>query len=471
MLAVLFILCVLGLSYGLTLAPDLTWAHFSADGGDLIAATATGGVPHPSGYPLYLLLARPFQWLPVGTLAFRTNLFSAILTVLTALCLYGFLLRPLRGRPRARFSAMLAALAYGLAPFIWGQALVTEVYALHGLMVMLALLTLSAENRPGIECLRGLVFGLAATQHLTALLLFPLLCLNFQQGLFVSGRVWLARCLGFLGGLSLYLLLPLRAAGAPPVNWGNPVSLEGFFWLVSGRLYSNYLFSLSFFEIIQRFRGFAGLLLEQYTLPGVLLGLYGLFALPSRFLRLTTLWIAGVFLFFSVFYGSFDSQVNLLAVWLVFAIWLAFGLQDLFELLQAYPRFQTAGSVLLLAALLLRLPVTFRAVDVSHDFRARDFINQAFDNLPPQAIVFIEGDEQIFSLWYAQFGLQQRPDLVLVATGLLPQPWYRENLSKTYPGLNLPPGDQFQPAQLRAANPGRVSCTLSAAGTVCQGVK
>jgi hypothetical protein len=467
MLAALVILCVLGLSYGLTIAPDLTWAHFSADGGDLIAAAATGGVPHPSGYPLYLLLARPFQWLPVGTLAFRTNLFSAVLTILTALCLYGFLLRQMRGRPQARFSALLAALAYGLAPFIWGQALVTEVYALHGLMVMLALLTLSAENLPGVEWLRGLVFGLAVTHHLTALLLFPLLCLNFQQVFFVSGRVLLTRCLGLLGGLSLYLLLPLRAASGAPVNWGNPVSLEGFFWLVSGRLYSNYLFSLSFSDILQRFRGFAGLLLEQYTLPGVLVGLSGLFALPSRFLRLTTLWIAGVFLFFSVFYGSSDSQVNLLPVWLVFAIWLAFGLQDLFELLHPFPRLEAAGAVLLLAALLLRLPVTFQTVDVSRDFRARDFINQAFSSLPPQAIVFIEGDEQIFSLWYAQFGLQRRPDLVLVALGLLPQPWYRENLAQTYPGLHLPPGDQSQPGQLRAANPGRATCTLSVDLTAC----
>ena len=67
-----------------TLAPGLTWANGGSDGGDLITAAATGGVAHPTGYPLYLLLARLFQWAPLGTLAFRTNLMSALAMSLAA---------------------------------------------------------------------------------------------------------------------------------------------------------------------------------------------------------------------------------------------------------------------------------------------------------------------------------------------------------------------------------------------------
>ena len=47
------------LVYLATMAPGLTWAHDSADGGDLIAAVVSGGVPHPSGYPTFVLLATP----------------------------------------------------------------------------------------------------------------------------------------------------------------------------------------------------------------------------------------------------------------------------------------------------------------------------------------------------------------------------------------------------------------------------
>src|SRR5689334_3352659 len=79
---------ILGVSlfiiYVRTLAPGLTWANSGSDGGDLITAAATGGIAHPTGYPLYLLLARLFQFIPLGSLAFRTNLMSAIFSVLAS---------------------------------------------------------------------------------------------------------------------------------------------------------------------------------------------------------------------------------------------------------------------------------------------------------------------------------------------------------------------------------------------------
>ncbi len=56
-----------GLAFGLywfTAASGLTWAHDGADGGDLLAAALTGGVPHPSGYPLYTALLQ--GWLRMG---------------------------------------------------------------------------------------------------------------------------------------------------------------------------------------------------------------------------------------------------------------------------------------------------------------------------------------------------------------------------------------------------------------------
>src|SRR6188768_2320149 len=60
----LILAVILALCYSVTMAPGLSWANGGADGGDLIAAAATNGVAHPSGYPLYLLLARVFQLIP-----------------------------------------------------------------------------------------------------------------------------------------------------------------------------------------------------------------------------------------------------------------------------------------------------------------------------------------------------------------------------------------------------------------------
>ena len=354
----------------------------------------------------------------------------------------------------------MAAIAYGLAPFVWGQGLVTEVYALHGLLVMICLYILSLENSNIGEWMRGFVFGVAATNHLTAIMMLPLLMLGFDQKLFASAPVLLKRFWGVIAGLSLYLSLPIRAYFNPPINWGDTSSPIGFFWFITGLIYRHYLFSLSAQDMVQRLRAFGGLLLEQYTWLGALLGIYGLITLPPRRVIIPTLWMGMVFLLFSVFYGSYDSQVYLMPVWLAFAIWLAYGLQDL--LVFATNRFKLKISILgfLFVALMIRIPILFASVDASKDFRAHDFIINTLKKIPENSLVFVDGDEQLFSLWYAQFGLHQRLDLAIVAEGLLPYKWYHENLQNTYSLLDVPQRDNLNPSELSAANPGRVICFI-----------
>jgi hypothetical protein len=456
----LFLVFILGLCYSLTIAPGITWAHFSSDGGDLISAAATGGVPHPSGYPLYLILARGFQLIPVGDLAFRTNLLSAVCTILTSLLLYVYLLHHLRDHPMLHFASFLVAMAYGLAPFVWGQALVTEVYALHGLLLMLCLYVLSLEDLKISEWMRGFVFGVAATNHITAIMLLPLLVVGFDQKLFLSTPVLLKRFLGVAAGLSLYLSLPVRAYFNPPVNWGDSSSPDGFFWLITGQIYRQYLFSLPPADMVQRLRAFAGLLLGQYSWLGALLGIFGLISLPSRRVLISTLWMGMVFLLFAISYGSYDSQVYLMPVWLAFAIWLAYGLQYLLVLLPDHFILQVSIVGFLFVALMIRIPYLFSSVDASKDFQAQDFINNTLKIIPENSLVFVDGDEQVFSLWYAQFGLGKRLDLAIVAEGLLPYKWYSENLKNTYKFLDVPQRDKLQLSELSAANPGREICFI-----------
>ena len=171
---------LLGLYLG-TIAPGLTWANNGADGGDLITAAAVGGIAHPTGYPLYLLLARLFQYIPIGTLAFRTNLMSAIATALGAVLIYEIVTRSLQPSQRFRSwpAGLAAGYAFGLAPLIWSQAVITEVYALQSCLILLILYlyiqpipsTLPAQVR--LDRWRGLLLGLAMGNHLTTLMIIP----------------------------------------------------------------------------------------------------------------------------------------------------------------------------------------------------------------------------------------------------------------------------------------------------------
>jgi len=74
-------LAVGGLSlalYGRTLAPGL----LPGDSGELQTLSALLGNTHPTGYPIYLLVGKLFTWLPVGDMAYRVNLLSAVMAAL-----------------------------------------------------------------------------------------------------------------------------------------------------------------------------------------------------------------------------------------------------------------------------------------------------------------------------------------------------------------------------------------------------
>ena len=55
-----------------TAAPNVTLL----DSGEFVVAAQHFGVPHPTGYPLWTLLAWLFQLLPFGNAAWEINLFS-----------------------------------------------------------------------------------------------------------------------------------------------------------------------------------------------------------------------------------------------------------------------------------------------------------------------------------------------------------------------------------------------------------
>jgi hypothetical protein len=437
--------------YLLSLAPGLTWAHFGADGGDLIAAAATGGIAHPSGYPTYLLLARLFQALPLGdSLAYRTNLLSALLTAAASLALYALVLR-VTGRTLPAFSA---ALAFGLAPLAWSQAVITEVYALHNFFVAVLLLLCCAptERSSRLEVGTGLLAGLALGNHLSSLFLLPLLLAPGRRGL-------LLRLAGLAAGAMVYLLLPLWAWAEPAVNWGRPLSFDGFFWLVSGQLYRPGVLSVSWPDLLTRLSGLASLLLGQFGVPGLLAGLLGILAGRASWpLRAALAWLFAASTLFALLYATSDSFLYALPALLCFAVWMGLGLNTLLtDWLLAWPHLARLAAALFLGFLLLQAWVHWPIVDASADSRAEDFGRQVLASLPERAIVFAEGDRAVFSLWYFHFALGQRPDLVIVASDLLPFEWYADNLRVTYEQVNVPPGPLF-PSSLAASNPDLPTC-------------
>lgn len=453
------ILLFLGFLYLRTLAPGLTWAYDSADSGDLLTALATGGVPHPGGYPTYLLFASLFSKIPIGSFAFRINLFSALCMLLAIYILFLFVLKFTKSFYVASFSTLI----FGTFPLVWSQALITEVYALQTLLAALALLLLVPKNSSSWQDFTGgAILGLALGSHLTAVFLLPFLLIKNATQRKRHLKNLIRRIAGFCMGLSVFFVIPIRAGNQAPVNWGNAVDWEGFWWLISGRMYHGRLghFSLNYLGAATRL--WSQFLLDQMGVLGVTVALIYIvvFFKPTR-LHLTTLWLTLTFSIFAIIYYSPDSYVYLILPLLAFAIWIGLGSEYLIENLpEKISSLKPLEVTLLFVAVIARALILLPSMDISADQVAEDFAQSILTEVPHNAILITSGDEPTFSLWYFHYALGQRPDITIISRDLFPQSWYQETLKATYPELNI--SQKLLTQNLMETNPHHPVCVLGA---------
>src|SRR5262245_54404445 len=116
------------------------------------------GVAHNPGYPLYVFLTFPFSYLPIGSLAYRINLFSALLGAIAVSLTYLVARRLDCRRP----IALMAALGLAFGAVFWSQAVIAEVYTLHAALVAGILLALIVWSDTGREAYFYTAVGLFA---------------------------------------------------------------------------------------------------------------------------------------------------------------------------------------------------------------------------------------------------------------------------------------------------------------------
>jgi hypothetical protein len=437
---------ILAAAYLSTAAPGITWANHGADGGDLATAVASWGVPHPSGYPTYLLLGRLFLAWPGGTAAYRLVLLSAASMALAAGVLAALAASCRQGMHWKIVAGLAAGLTFGLAPLPWSQAVIAEVYGLNAIFAALALVliaSLSMARRPGRgEVALALAAGLGLGNHLTILLMAPPLAAALVTR-WRSGECRRAAVAGiaFIFGLAAYGILPLLARHHALVNWGNASTWRGFWWLVSGGTYRGMVFGLPLGEVPHRLGSAPSLLLAQFGPIG--LGMIGIGLAfgrsPRRWVDWTAMWMAIVYGLFALGYNSPDSSIYLIPALAGLAWFLALGLSSVLLWAESWRRGAAVPVIGIVGVLaLVRVPAIAGQVDARHDLRAMEYIRAVLHQAPTGALVLTSTDQDSFPLWYAQSALGQRPDLRLVVVPLGQFEWYRRNLGNAYPDLDLP---------------------------------
>ena len=461
----------------LSLAPiRLTSANYGMDGGDLLAAILTGGVPHPTGYPSYMLLGRLFQNVPYGTPVFRASLLSLIPAALAAglsTMWAGFWEE--RAHPGVIVSGLVVGLTWGTSPLFLSQAVIVEVHGLQSLFIILALfgiflllkypeLTSGKYLFPAL----ALAYGIGLGNHLTLLLLLPAygMAIIYAKQTRMSLRLTLVLLAFMLTGTLVYFYLPLQARHYPPVNWGNPQSWKGFLWLVTASPYRGLLFNTPPSTLLERLGAWFNLLRQQFGVAGLALGAAGATLMSSADKRQTgmLLWVFVVYSFFALVYNTADSTAFLIPACLVFSLWIGYAILSFWDMSWRKVSSGKLLSIAMLAYLILRIPTTSHQIDPRNTTLPDEFARTLLEAAPTDALVLTQSDADTFPLWYYHFGLGWREDLAVIALPLTHFVWYQETLLHTYLDLKFPDfsiQDEAATAwgeQIPSLNPGRAVC-------------
>jgi Protein O-mannosyl-transferase TMEM260-like len=411
--------------YLATLAPSIG----PGDSPELTAAVWTLGVAHPTGYPFYTLLGHAFaRLLPLGSVAYRLNLFSALAMTGGLLLLY----TAARYLGARRLPSLAAILLLAFTPTLWSQALVAEVYALHVLLLAAVLTAGLAWDRTGRRRWLRLTFflyGLAFTHHLMSVLLAPgllYLALTSRHRSMLWGRQGLGLLLCFGAPLLLYLYLPWAARADGPLNWGDTRTWPNFLFHVTGRQYRGAMFTAGPALLWERLARYLHYLPGQFGGIGIGLGLLGLWRLERT--RRRWLWGTGLLfaanLIYALNYNIHDVEIYFIPSNCIFGLWLAFGLSWLMRgsRLQLARRGMPSRAGVRRAAwgACVAMPAAlvwgqWGAVSQHDNWEPLEYGRGFLASLAPNAVLLGGGDDIYFPMLYARYVEGRRPDVIVAS--------------------------------------------------------
>ena len=151
---------------------------YAGDSGDIILASWYGGVAHPPGYPLNIMLGWLFTHFPYeASIAYKANLLAAFIQA-GVIGVFYLIIKKLTNNI---FVSLASSFVLGFNPLFWLYAHIIEVFQLNLLMVFSSVYFLILwresvlQKKEKIKYLyfSMLFWGFSVFHHHTSILLFP----------------------------------------------------------------------------------------------------------------------------------------------------------------------------------------------------------------------------------------------------------------------------------------------------------
>jgi 4-amino-4-deoxy-L-arabinose transferase-like glycosyltransferase len=468
----------------------------AGDAPESVAGVASFGILHAPGYPAYVLAAKVFSTLvPVGSLAFRVNLFSLVCATATVVGVY-LVARKLGASAPA---AAIGALTLATGTSFWFYAGFAKHYAFSAALVIGAtFLVMTWRERGGLAAIAGAgaLLGLCAgaSWQLAALAGVALAYLVLAPGTkgrraraAIAATAAAAIVVVALGGLVI-----TRAKANPDVNWGAPTNVArivdlltlkdfGFGTGAVQRRDESSGKSVGSGDVAQlpaRLAAYAvvtsrevGLLAIALAVAGAATALAPKTTVTKR--RRTRTWpkpepvyvaialavnivAAAIVVGFTGVDGFTTGLVQggfLVGFFIALALFVALGADAVIERAPEQVGARPAAVAIAVLVLLPAVVVHYRPADHRPRNRVVDaHAKTVFAALPPKAVLLSWGAERAFPLQYAQTVDHRRPDVVLITADQLGLDWYRRQASeRLHVDLGPPPPQGTPPQQAAAA--------------------
>ncbi len=424
------------------------------DNAEFATLGATGGVAHPSGYPLYILWLRATSWLPGASPAHTTAIATAILGGVQVLVLHA----ACRAWGARATAASIAVAIFAAGPVVLRIQTEAEVFALNGLIAATVLWLAAAEGPlrgARRAAVLGLVAGLGLSNHLTCALLAPVGVLGVIRGVREAALPRPATvCLaigGFVLGMTPYLSLFI--APDTLISWNKIDTLHG---LLRHFMRSDYGGSLQFSPHGTEVPAVEslGAMIATFGRAWLWLPLVGGLATLAyhcarargneprmgwAMLALTIV-VSGPLLAsrFNVEpegVGLYVCQRFHILPTLLLVVPVAVGFDHAGTWLQQRSagsaiRSRVLGGVLAVVAFFAFAGLSLPHLLAVHSPAVERGLENALQSLPPDAVVIGTSDVFHFGMGYLQGARGERPDVAIISTPQLPSKVYRERIAQ-----------------------------------------
>ena len=237
------------------------------------------GTAHPPGYPLHTMLSHLFSYLPIGTIAYRANLLSAVAAAVTVA--FAFLLARALGRSRLASCCGALTMAFGAA--FWTYSVLAEVYTLGAALllgIMFWLVRWKQTRRTSHLYAASLCFALALGNHLAIVATVPaialfLLATDARQAL--SPRTFATAAIIVCSGFLQYSYVLIRTRDGTPYREATAATVAELLYVIRGARYQEYVFAFGWHELVhERLPAFQSLVHAELGTLGLTLAAVGL---------------------------------------------------------------------------------------------------------------------------------------------------------------------------------------------------